>query len=118
MRARLAKGALVSPVHLSLCVNDIPTLSLHSLRGRHGSRGHVFRSPPLLTGYLEAYFCRLELWLRNWKIGINASKITIALSVKSPRRLQTPTPMKLLGEPMEWVVTARYLGMTLHTQLT
>jgi hypothetical protein len=34
------------------------------------------------------------------------------------RRNQTPRPVALFGEPMVWVDTARYLGVTLDNRLT
>jgi len=82
-----------------------------SLRGRHGSGGHV-RSPYLLVSYLEAYLCRL----RDWRISVNVSKSTAMLF--TPRRIHRPKPIQFLGEPVAWVETARYLGVTLDTRLT
>jgi hypothetical protein len=38
--------------------------------------------------------------------------------VKAARRIQKPRAVQFLGEPIQWVETARYLGMTLDTQLT
>jgi hypothetical protein len=76
------------------------------------------RSPLLLIGYLEAYLGRLELWRRDWRIVINVSKSTAVLFVKAARRIQKPRPVQFLGEPIQWVESARYLGVTLKTQLT
>jgi hypothetical protein len=71
------------------------------------------RSSSLLVRYLEAYLGRLELWLRDWRITINVIKSTAMLFVKATRRNQKPRPMQFLGEPIEWVETDRYLGVTL-----
>jgi hypothetical protein len=76
------------------------------------------RSPSLLVGYLEAYLVRLERWLRDWRIAINVSKSTPVLFVKAARRIQKSRAVQFLGEPILWVETARYLGVTLDTQLT
>jgi hypothetical protein len=40
------------------------------------------------------------------------------LFVKAARHVQKPRPVQFLGEPIQWVETARYLGVTLDTQLT
>jgi hypothetical protein len=76
------------------------------------------RSPSLLVGYLEPYLGRLERWLQDWRIAINVSKSTAVLSVKAARRIQKTRAVQFLGEPIQWVETARCLGVTLDTQLT
>jgi hypothetical protein len=76
------------------------------------------RSPSLYVSYLETYLGRLENWLRDWRIAINVSKSTAVLFVKAARRIQKPRAVQFLGEPIQWVETARYLGVTLDTQLT
>jgi hypothetical protein len=74
------------------------------------------RIPSPLVNYLETYLCRLEHWLRDWRIYINVSK-----STEMPfttRRIQRSRPIQFLGEPIAWVETARYLGVTLDTRLS
>jgi hypothetical protein len=121
MRAGVALGGLVSPVLFSLCVNDIPTPSRHVELAQCADDMALIatsRDPSLLVGYLEAYLGRLELWLRNWRIAINVSNSTAVLFAKAARRVRQPRPVQYLGEPIEWVQTARYLGVTLDTRLT
>jgi hypothetical protein len=72
----------------------------------------------LSVAYLEAYLCRLDLRLRDWRIAINVSKSTAVLFVKSARHIQNARAVQFLREPIQWVETARYPGMTLDTQLT
>jgi hypothetical protein len=121
MRAGVAQDGLVSPVLFSLYVNDIPTPSRHVVLSQYAvdtSLVATSRSPSLLVGYLEAYLGRLERRLRDWSIAINVSKSTAVLFVKTARRVQKPRAVQFLGEPVEWVKTAKYLGVTLDTQLT
>jgi hypothetical protein len=40
------------------------------------------------------------------------------LFVKAARRMQNSRAVQFLGESIRWVETARYLGVTLNTQLT
>jgi hypothetical protein len=40
------------------------------------------------------------------------------LFVKTGKRVPQPRQLRLFGEPIEWVDTARYLGVTLDKQLT
>jgi hypothetical protein len=74
------------------------------------------RKPALLVSYLESYLAVLELWLRKWRIAINVSKSMAMLFTH--RRIQTPRPVALFGEPIVWVDTARYLWVTLAKRLT
>jgi hypothetical protein len=121
MRAGVAQGGLVSPVLFSLYVNDIPTTSGRVELAQYADDTALVatsRSPSLLVGYLETYLGRLERWLLYCRIAINVSKSTALLFVKAARRIQKPRNVQFLGEPIQWVETARYLGVTLDTQLT
>jgi hypothetical protein len=40
------------------------------------------------------------------------------LFVKTGRRVSQPRPLRLFGEPFEWVDMARYLGVILDKRLT
>jgi hypothetical protein len=70
----------------------------------------------LLVSYLESYLADLKLWLRKWRIAINVSKSMAMLFTR--RRIQTPRPFALFGEPIVWVDTARYLVVTFDKRLT
>jgi hypothetical protein len=121
MRAGVAQSGLVSPMLFSLYVNDIPTPSRHVELAQFADDTALVatsRSPSLLVGYLEAYLGILERRLRDWRIAINVSKSTTVLFVKAARRIEQPRPVHFLGQPIQYVETARYLVVTLHTQLT
>jgi hypothetical protein len=121
MRAGVAQGGLVSPVLFSLYVNDISTPSRHVELAQYVDDTALVatsRIPLVLVGYLEACLGRLELWLWDWRIAINVSKSTAVLFVKAARRIQKPRLVQFLGEPIQWVETARYLWLFLDAQLT
>jgi hypothetical protein len=121
MRAGVAQGGLVSPVLFSLYVNDMPAPSRHvelALYADYTALIATSRSPLLLVSYLETYLNRIELWLRDLRIAINVSKSTALLFAKTTRCIQRRRPVQLFGEPIQWVDTARYLGVTLDTRLT
>jgi hypothetical protein len=40
------------------------------------------------------------------------------LFAKTARSARQPRTVQVLGQPIQWVQTARYLGVTLHTRLT
>jgi hypothetical protein len=76
------------------------------------------RKPMLLVSYLESYLNDLQRWLSEWRIAINVSKSTAIIFARARRRFIQPRPVKLFGEPIQWVDTTRYLGVTLDTRLT
>jgi hypothetical protein len=121
MRAGVVQGGLVSPVLFSLYVNDIHTPSRHVELAQYAddtALEAMSRSPSLLISYLQAYLGRLERWLRDWRIAINVSESTSVLYVKAARRIQKPRAVQFLGEPIHLVETARYIVVTLDTELT
>jgi hypothetical protein len=121
MQAGVVQGGLVSPMLFSLYVNDIMTPSRHVELAQYADDTALVatsRIPSLLVGYLVDYLGRLERWLRDWRIAINVSKSTDVLFVKAARRIQKPRAVLFLREPIQWVETARYLGVTLDTQFT
>jgi hypothetical protein len=44
--------------------------------------------------------------------------IEMSFGFKTTRRVQRPRPPQLFGKPIQWVETARYLGVTLDTRFT
>jgi hypothetical protein len=121
MWAGVAQGGIVPPDLFSLYVNDIPTPSGHVELAQYADDTALIatsRDPSLLVGYLEAYIGRLDLWVRSWRIAINVSKSTAVLFTKAARRPRQPWPVQFCGEPIQWVQTALYLGVTLNTRLT
>ena len=76
------------------------------------------RQPALLARYLETYLSDLERWLSKWRIAINVSKSSAMLFSKTGRRIPKPREVRLVGEPIQWVDDARYLGVTLDKGLT
>jgi len=76
------------------------------------------RQPVLLAVYLESYLSDQEQWLREQRITISISKSTAMLFAKISRRIPKLRPVQLFREPIHWVNTACYLGVTLDIQLT
>jgi hypothetical protein len=119
MRAGVAQGGLISHVLFSLYVNNMPFPSRHvelAVCADDTAVIATFRKPALLVSLLESYLAELELWLRKWRITMNVSKSMAMLFTR--RRIQTPRPVALFCEPIVWVDTARYLGVTHHKRLS
>jgi hypothetical protein len=73
MRAGVAQGGLISPVLLSLYVNDLPTPSHHVELALYADDTAVIatsRKPTLFVSYLDSYLSRLQRWLSEWRIAI------------------------------------------------
>jgi hypothetical protein len=121
MWAGVAQGGLVTPGIFSLYVNDIPTPTRHVELAQYADDTALIatsRSPSLVVAYLEAYLGTLDRWVRDWRISINVLKCIALLIAGAERRIQKPRTVQFLREPIQWVETARYLGVTLVTQLT
>jgi hypothetical protein len=121
MRAGVAQGGVVSPVLFSLYVNDMSVPSRHVELALYADDTAIIatsrKSAPLIR-YLETHLSDLERWLREWRIAINVSKSNAMLFAKASWRVPRPRLVQFLGEPIEWVDTACYLGVTLDSLLT
>jgi len=121
MRAGVAQGGLISPVLFSLYVNNIPSPSRHVELALYTDNTAIiatFHKPTLLVSYLESYLNKFQRWLSEWRIAINVSKSTMIIFVRARRRFIEPLLVTLFREPIQWVDTTRYLGVTLDTRLT
>jgi len=120
MRAGVAQGGLISPVLFSLYVNDMPPHSLQFELALYADDTTIIatsRKPTLLVSYLDSYLNDLQRWLSDCRIAINVTKSTAIIFARAGRRFIQPRPLKLFGEPIEWVDTIPYLGVTVDTQL-
>jgi len=79
MRAGVAQGGLISPVHFSLYVNDMLSASHHVELALYPDEMAIIatsRKPTLLVSYLESNLNALQRWLSEWGIAINVPKST------------------------------------------
>jgi len=76
------------------------------------------RTPVLLVSHLQSYFSHFERWLTEWRIAINFSKSSAIIFPRAGRRFIQPRSMTLYGDPINWVDTIRYLGVTLGKRLS
>ena len=56
--------------------------------------------------------------MSDWKIAINVSKSSAIIFARAGRNFIKPRPVTLFGEPIQWVETTRYLGVTIDKRLT
>ena len=120
MRGGVAQGGLIFPVFFSLYVNDMPSPSHYVELALYADDTAIIatsRKPTLLVSYLESYLNDLQRWLSEWGITI-VSKRTSIIFARAGRHFIQPRPLTLFGEPIQWVDTTRYLGLTLDTRLT
>jgi hypothetical protein len=76
------------------------------------------RKPALLVSYLESIISRRPKAVTEWRIAINVSKSNAMLFAKAGWRVSKPQPVQFLGEPIQWVDTARYFGVILDSRMT
>jgi hypothetical protein len=72
------------------------------------------RKPTLLVSYLDSYLNDIQRWLSEWRFAINVSKRSAIIFARAGRCFIQPRPVTLFGDPIQWVETTRYLGLTLH----
>ena len=65
----------------------------------------------------ESYLNDLQRWLSEWRIASNVPKSTTIIFARARRRFVQPRPVTLFGEPIQWVDTICYVGVTLDTRL-
>jgi len=116
MQAGVAQGGLISPVLFSLYVNNMPSPSHHVELALYVDDMAIIatsRKPTLLVSYLESYLNNLQQWLSEWRIVINVSTSTAKIFTCAGWRFIQPRPGTLFREPIQWVDTTHYLGVTL-----
>ena len=116
MQAGVAQGGLISPVLFSLYVNNMPSPSHHVELALYVDDMAIIatsRKPTLLVSYLESYLNNLQQWLSEWRIVINVSTSTAKIFTRAGWCLIQPRPGTLFREPIQWVDTTHYLGVTL-----
>jgi hypothetical protein len=109
------------PCTLSLYFNTMPRPSHHvKLALNAGVKAIIAtsRKPMPCVSYLESYLNELQWWLCVWRITINVSKSTAIIFVWAGWCFIQPQPVTLFREPIRWVDTICYLGVTLDTLLT
>ena len=118
IRVRVEQGGLISPILVSLYVNDMPTPSHHVELALYMNDMAIIatsRSPVLLISCLELYLNDLQRWLTEWRITINVSKSTVIVFTRAGWHYIKPRLFALFEEPIQWVDTTHYLGVSQDT---
>jgi hypothetical protein len=113
MRADLLLGGLFSPGLFNLYVNHMSTpphyVELVLYADYLAMRATSHKPTPLT----QIYLCMSEL-----RISIMVSKISSMLFPRIRLRFIQPRSVTLSGEPIQWVETVTYLGVTLDKRFT
>jgi hypothetical protein len=117
MRARVAQGELISRL-FSRYVYEMPSPSHHVELALYTDMAIVgsSRKPTLFVSYLESKLNDIQRWLNEWIIVI-VPKSSAIIFARAERRFIKSRPLRLFGEPIHWVDTTRYLGLTLDKRL-
>jgi hypothetical protein len=76
------------------------------------------RKPTLRVRYLESYLSDAKRWPSEWRIAINVSKNSAIIFSPIELHLIELRTVIIFGETIQWVDTARYLGVTIDKRLT
>ena len=121
MRAVVAQRGLIYPILFSLYVNDIPSPTHHvemELKANYTALIATSRKTTLLLKNIESNLNDLQRWFSDWRKVINVSESTAIILARAGRRFIQPRPVTFFGEPIDWVDTTRYLGVTLDKRHT
>ena len=119
MRDGVAKGKLSSTVLFGLYVTDMTSHHVElALYADDTAVIATSRKPTLLISYLESYLKDLQPWWNEWRIAINISKCSAIIFARAGLRFIQSRRLTLFGEPIQCVVTTRYLGVTLDNLLS
>jgi hypothetical protein len=116
LRAGVAQGGVITLLLFSLYDEDIPSPSQHVERAIYADNTAIMamsRKPILLVRYPESYLSVVQQWLSEWSI----SKSTAIIFVSFGRRFIQPRSVTHYGEPIQWVETTHYLGVTIDKLL-
>ncbi|GFV08590.1 hypothetical protein TNCV_472091 [Trichonephila clavipes] len=65
---------------------------------------------------MQTYIMKLELWLTKWRIAINTDKTNAIMFGR--KDTNSPKPLQIFNQTIEWTVETKYLGLILNDKLT
>ncbi|GFX74944.1 RNA-directed DNA polymerase from mobile element jockey [Trichonephila clavipes] len=112
------QGSLLGPKLFNLYINDIPkAVGVHL--AMYADDTVIFAQNIYNCNIIERlqnYVIRLETWLNDWKIKINASKSACLLFTRQ-RCIGNLPHVNIFHQPVPWVTEYKYLGLILDTKL-
>ncbi|GFT09361.1 RNA-directed DNA polymerase from mobile element jockey [Trichonephila clavipes] len=112
------QGSLLGPKLFNQYLNDIPkAVEVHLAMYADDtaiSTQNIYNCN--IIERLQNYVIRLETWLNDWKIKVNASKSACLLFMRQ-RCIGNLPHVNIFNQPFPWVTEYKYLGLTLDTKL-
>ncbi|GFW97269.1 RNA-directed DNA polymerase from mobile element jockey [Trichonephila clavipes] len=112
------QGSLLGPKIFNLYINDIPkAVEVHL--AMYADVTAIFTQNIYNCNIIERlqnYVIRLETWLNDWKIKVNASKSACLLFTRQ-RCIGNLPHVNIFNQPVPWVTEYKYLGLILDTKL-
>ncbi|GFV70817.1 RNA-directed DNA polymerase from mobile element jockey [Trichonephila clavipes] len=112
------QGSLLGPKLFNLYINDIPkAVEVHL--AMYADNTAIFTQNIYNCNIIERlqnYLIRLETWLNDWKIKVNASKSACLLFTRQ-RCIGNLPHVNIFNLPVPWVTEYKYLGLILDTKL-
>ncbi|GFX45034.1 RNA-directed DNA polymerase from mobile element jockey [Trichonephila clavipes] len=112
------QGSLLGPKLFNLYINDIPkAVGVHLTM--YADDTAIFTQNIYNCNIIERlqnYVIRLETWLNDWKIKVNASKSACLLFTRQ-RCIGNLPHVNIFNQPVPWVTEYKYPGLILDTKL-
>ncbi|GFX79106.1 RNA-directed DNA polymerase from mobile element jockey [Trichonephila clavipes] len=112
------QGPLLGPKLFNLYINDIPKTTEVHLE-MYADDTAIFTQSFYNRNIIERlqnYVIRLEIWLNDWKIKVDASKSACLLCTRQWCIGNLPH-VNIFNRPVPWVTKYKYLGLILDTKL-
>lgn len=123
IKAGVPQGSILGPVLYLFYTYDFPTFkqdtnSLTAFYADDTALACKSMNPDYAVQKLANKVPEIENWCRKWKIVINAQKSNILIIRKTKRNKPITTNVKINGENVPIVKSAKYLGLTINDKLT
>lgn len=116
IQAGVPQGSCLSPACYARYTDDIPVVGDTKLALFADDAAYFVSSykPQHAVTKIQPTLDALPEWLSKWRLAVNVGKTQALIT----GRTHLPQPPSLLGQPLEWSHTVKYLGVTIDRGLT